>query len=76
MQYDDGQEILSGDEVDLDGDLAIVETVLDTSERLEAYGMPTDCPGVLFECKRMGAVFEPHAGISWNAIRLLRRWSL
>jgi hypothetical protein len=74
MRYDDGNEILSGDEVDLDGEAAIVETVLETPDALEAYGLPTDRPGVLFECQRMGGVFEPRDGISWNAILLLRRW--
>lgn len=75
MQYDDGNEILSGDKVDLDGEAAIVETVLETPEALAALGLPTDCPGVLFEGVRTGAVFEPRDGISWNAILLLRRCS-
>ena len=70
MKYADRQPVLVGDEVDLDGEHAVVEAVIESPEAMADYGY--DEPSVVFRCDRMGLVSQA-CDPEWTDIFLIRR---
>jgi hypothetical protein len=71
ITYADGTEPRVGDRVDDDGDLAVVEFVIDTASERAAWGVTES--GLMLRSERYGLVFEPIGSCAWDAVVFLGR---
>jgi hypothetical protein len=71
MHYADGTDIHEGDLVTYDMEPAVVEEVINTPEKLQAWGLEE--PGVMLKCEAFGRVFEQLGGDMWDVISFVRR---
>ena len=71
MRYADGTEVHDGDLVTYARRPAVVEELVDTPDKLWAWGL--DEPGVMLMCEAFGRVFERFDGDSWDEITFVAR---
>ncbi len=71
IDYADGTEARIGDRVDFDRISAAVVHVIETVEDQKRWGLNE--PGLMFNTKEMGWVFEPMDTSCWDSILFLSR---
>ncbi len=71
ITYADGVEARTGDRVDLDGEPAVVEALIDSADQQAEWGLSER--GLMFKCASMGLVFEAVDSSTWDAIVFVGR---
>lgn len=73
INYADGSLAQAGDRVDYDGELSIVDEVVDSPETYARWGLSS--PGLMLRNTSFGLLFVPANAVGWDALVLVGRGS-